>query len=264
MENKLYDVLVLGYGKSGQSAVKKLLGKGLSLAIADGSLLCGHRRKLPMPYSGKSDFSGKIGASSAGADLYKLDASLMQYRRGLFITYTGDGDAICSKSVLVATGTLPKRDPWSRDGISPGEGVCAVIGGTDEAIDLAKLASKAFAKVILIDRGMPDLPPAVKRIKGIETLSYCSVLSEKKTEEGKMKLTLSTGVDVEADEIAYADVMIPQTAFLPSNFMKKDPEGKLEESLVPGLAAAGSCTTGGKSGEAAAVELLAFLGKSAK
>jgi hypothetical protein len=264
MENKLYDILVLGYGKSGQAAVKKLLGKGLSLAIADGSLLCEHKRKLPMPCGGKSDTISKIGTSVAGADLYKLDASLMQYKRGLFITYMGNGDAICSKSMLVATGTLPKRDPWIRDGISTGEGVCAVIGGAGEAIDLAKLASKAFAKVILIDKSMPELTTAIKRIKNIETLPYCSVLSEKKMEEGKMRLTLSTGVDVEADAIAYEDILIPQTAFLPTGFMKKDAEGKIEESLIPGLTAAGSCTTWGKSGETAAAELLAFLEKSAK
>ena len=264
MENKLYDVLVLGYGKSGQAAAKRLLGKGLSLAIADGSLLCEHKRKLPLPCSGKSDLASKTGASIAGADLYKLDASLMQYKRGLFITYMGDGDAICSRSVLVATGTLPKKDPWARDGIGVGEGVCVVIGGTDEAVDLAKLASKAFAKVILIDRGMPELPAAVKRIKSIETLPYCSVLSEKKNEDGKMKLTLSTGVDVDADAIAYEDILIPQTAFLPAGFTKKDAEDKIEESLIPGLTAAGSCTAGGKSGEAAAADLLAFLGKTAK
>ncbi|MGD9715752.1 MAG: thioredoxin-disulfide reductase [Sulfuricurvum sp.] len=106
---------------------------------------------------------------------------------GIFTVHKGDGSSVEAKSVIVCTGSTPKRAGFIGEDVFFGRGVStcatcdgffykgkevAVIGGGDTALEEALYLAKICAKVYLIHRRdtFRAAPSTIERVKNTENI----------------------------------------------------------------------------------------------
>ncbi|TDA62709.1 thioredoxin-disulfide reductase [Sulfuricurvum sp. IAE1] len=106
---------------------------------------------------------------------------------GIFTVHKGDGSSVEAKSVIVCTGSTPKRAGFIGEDVFFGRGVStcatcdgffykgkevAVIGGGDTALEEALYLAKICAKVYLIHRRdtFRAAPSTIERVKNTESI----------------------------------------------------------------------------------------------
>ncbi|MEE2901362.1 MAG: NAD(P)/FAD-dependent oxidoreductase [Myxococcota bacterium] len=270
-DDKKYDLIIVGGGPAGLSAALVASSNFLSCVVIEKESTVGgqiHLADAPVldvlgqPASNGPELIANFQAqvrvrqeieTKCNTQVIKIDRDNEAWR-----VECDDGAALRGKSVLLATGTCPR--PWgvqgaealtstehARDELAQFAGqAVAVIGGGDEASDLAVCLSKIGAKVHLLVRSTLRARPrfaepllAREDIKILEN----TVVSTMEKAGDTWRLQLSADQSLEVSEIfvrigvqrVVPDVH-PRPEFLSDGRLKIDDQGR---TSVPGLYAAG-------------------------
>jgi len=296
---KLYDITIIGAGPAGMTAAIYAGRSNKSVAIIDKDGFGGQIVKSPKieNYPGFSSISGVDLATNMYEQMCSLETVehiideviLVKYLRGVFICYFADNTTICSKSLIIATGsthkTLNLNTPnlyycATCDGpFFKNKNVIVVGSGNTGATYALELAS--YCKHVYICDTTFNLMCEASLARQIEAkkdkitfLPNCTIESVENKDDKLVSITLDTKETIKVSAIFGAIGTIPQTEFLSDQFVDKDEYGYIISvagivSKIPGLFVAGDCrtsqvkqiTTAVADGTFTAVKAIKFINK---
>lgn len=295
MSNMLYDTCIIGAGPAGMTAAIYLGRAGKTVALLDSAGYGGNISKSPKVENipGFASISG----ADFSANMYEqvlqyeniehiiCEAKLLRYDHGMFKLRTDENQLICSKSLIVATGTQHK--PLTLD--TPNIYYCVtcdgplfknknvfVVGSGNTGAVYAEELSNYCNNVYICDVTMEMCCESViaKQLMekpNVHWLPNCSIVEAINTNDSLTAVKLSNYETVECSGIFAAIGMEANTAIV-DNFVSKQ-DGFISTLpdcstlIVPGLFAAGDCrvkdvrqvTTAVGDGTTAAISALKFL-----
>lgn len=297
MENKLYDIAIIGAGPAGMTSAIYAGRANKVVALIDKDGFGGQIAKSPrvenipgfLKISGV-DFAEKMYeqvTSLPTVTHFINEVNLIKYNYGSFIIYFTNGSFICSKSLIVATGNKPRELKLNTknvyycvtcDGPFFKKENVLVVGsgntGAAYALELATYCKHVYICDITMNMMCESITAEkIKNNKKITFLPNCSIKEVKSDKEGNLKTVItSTGNELPVKAIFGAIGMIPQTDVISIQFVKKDEKGYIisddcKTTLVPGVFVAGDCrqktirqvTTAVSDGTTAAIKAMNFL-----
>jgi thioredoxin reductase (NADPH) len=260
------DLLVVGSGPAGVCCALQARRDGLDvLLVGDepiGGLVRAARRIDNL--AGTPRVAGRALAEAmsgqiAAAGVPRIDGRVAALRRedGTFVATTAGGMPVRARAVCLATGTRP-RD-WLADA---GEGVVrdarafaadlrgssvVVVGGGEAALDTALSAADRGARVTVLVRGSdvrgaPGLRDEVRRA-GIE-LRFGTEVDSVAGGPGSWTIRCAGGDEIGADVLAACVGRTARDDLFRELSGGSPPEPSVEQSLAPGLFAAGDVIRG--------------------
>jgi pyruvate/2-oxoglutarate dehydrogenase complex dihydrolipoamide dehydrogenase (E3) component len=274
MDNKTFDVIVIGAGPVGENVADRVVQGGLSVAIVERELVggeCSYWACMPTKALLRSGAALRAARQVPGAReavTGDLDVAAVLKRRDAFASnWKDDGQASWLESVgvplyrghgrissarvvevagkdgstatltarhavVVATGSgalvpdlegLRQAQPWtSREVVATGEipGRLAIIGGGVVASEMATAFAGLGASVTMLARDgvLPLAEPFVGehvveslRESGVSVRLGAEAASVKRADDGTVSITLTSGEQVEADELLVAIGRTPNT-----------------------------------------------------
>lgn len=301
MQEKIYDILIIGSGPAGMSAAIYAGRSDMSVAIFDKEGFGGNIAKSPkvenlpgfVSISG-ADFSANMYQQMSALptiEHFIAEIALVSYRYGLFRVNTVDNELYCGKSLIFATGTEHKTVPLNTSDIY----YCAtcdgpffknknviVLGsgnsGATYALELASYCKTVFMCDITLDMSCEKvLQERIKATKNIHWLPNCSINEVTNNKEGRLSsVRLTNGDSLKCNAIFAAIGLTPQTSIV-GPFAKLDDRGYIitdncVTTNIPGVFAAGDCrnskvkqaVTAAADGAVAAIEAMKFLKETLK
>lgn len=292
MENKLYDITIIGAGPAGMTAAIYAGRAGKSVALLDKDGFGGQIAKSPKVENipGFASISGidfatkmfKQISSFETIEHFIGEAILIQYKRGIFIvSLDSTKTTVCSKSLIFATGCkpreikLPTKDIYycvTCDGPFFKNKPVIVLGsgntGATYALELARYCKHVYLCDITMNLMCePILADKIKENKKITFLPNCTVKTVNNKDDGALEsVTLTTFDIIKVNAIFSALGMIPQTK-IAERFVNFDENKYINMPEIPGVFAAGDCTTSkikqvtaaAASGTAAALDAINFV-----
>lgn len=244
-QNKLYDLVVIGASREGLHTAKYFSKKYQNLNI--------------LLVSSSFNYGKPLGLS------YTQDTVVFsEYLFGIIKLYLKTSGHICTKNVILATGTQPRmldcvntrRVAYNIFQLSKGtkKHTVAVIGQSKDFADLLSKLSRKFKKVYLCTAESElDIPETVTSLinqyKNIQLLPLSLVLKVQPSEKGLVyNIKLNTNGFVKCNFILALTERMPAKNCLNNQMVALDSNGyyKINGSHktgpVPGIFAVGSCT----------------------
>lgn len=297
MEDKMYDIAIIGAGPAGMTAAIYAGRAEKAVALIDKDGFGGQIAKSPKVENipGFTFIRGMKFAEKMYRQicLYPTiehiieEVTLVQYRRGIFMINLSDGSMICSRSLIIASGNKPRELSLNTKNVYycvtcdgpffKGQDVIVVGSGNTGAayaLELANYCRKVYICDITMDMMCERVSAEkLKSKKNVVFLSNCSIKDVRNDKSGNLEaVVMSTGNEVPVKAIFGAAGMIPQTKFVSGQFVRKDDKGYIvsdscESDLVPGLFIAGDCrqkdirqvTTAVSDGTTAAIKAMKFI-----
>lgn len=302
MENKIYDVIIIGAGPAGMTAAIYAGRAGKTVALIDKEGFGGNIAKSPKVENipGFVSISGTDFAINMFNQVTALptvehiinEVALLKYYRGLIKVICSDNLLICGKSLIIATGTeykklnLPTKDIYycvTCDGpMFKGKDVFVVGSGNSGAVYALELATYC-KNVYLCDITMTlccedTLAKRIEENQKIHWLPNCTIKEVKHNKKGDLaSVTLSTYETIKTNAIFVAIGLEPKTDFTSGLVTLNDKKfisasDNCTSDLVPNIFIAGDCrakdirqvTTACADGTTAALKAIKYLeGKNA-
>ncbi|MBT4209691.1 MAG: thioredoxin-disulfide reductase [Candidatus Komeilibacteria bacterium] len=277
MEDKIYDVVIIGAGPSGLTAAIYTSRRAMETLVVSKDI--GGQMALTDDignYPGFELIAGldlaqkfKTQAEKTGTKLDFKEIVSINKEDKIFTLKTTDNSEFKAKSVILAFGLTPRNleVPGEKEFTGRGVSYCAtcdgplykdktvvVVGGGNSALDAAEYTSKLAKQVYLIHRrdtfrGEQVLIDQVKATKNIEII-YDAVTSEikgdttvssyvYKTKDGKKHELTTDGIFIEVGHVAKTDWLGDLVEYTDRKEIKISRDC---ETKTPGLFAAGDIT----------------------
>lgn len=295
--NKIFDMCIIGAGPAGMTAAIYAGRAGKSVAIVDKDGFGGNIAKSPKVENipGFTSISGVDFASNMYAQMTSSsnvehvvgEAVYLKYKHGLILTTLSDNQIICSKTLIIATGTrhrelkLDTKDIYycvTCDGPFFKNKNVIVVGsgntGATYALELAEYCKTVYICDVTINMCCePILAKRIEENKKIHWLPNCTISGVKNDKDNKLtSINLSTYETIKVNAIFAAIGMDPQTEIV-RQFAHLDDKGYADAKescttgCAPGVFVAGDCrskkvrqvATAVADGATAAIEAIKFL-----
>lgn len=290
MENKIYDIIIIGAGPAGMTAAIYAGRANKSVCLIDKEGFGGNIAKSPKVENipGFVSIAGVDFATNMYEQVCNLpnvehvieEVVLLNYNHGLFKISLSDNSLVLGLSVIIATGTTPRKlglttnDVYycvTCDGpLFKNKNVFVVGSGNTGAtyalelstycknVYLCDISDKMLCEKTLVDR--------ISETKNIFWLP-ATVIKDTVDKDGKLA-SVKTSHDevIKCNAIFSAIGMIPQTDFV-GQFAKTNDKNYLVSSNIPGVFIAGDCrdskvkqvTTAVSDGTYAALDAINFV-----
>lgn len=274
MQDKVYDMCIIGGGIAGRSAAIRASKLGLDVAIFDKAgfeqsitkinedvlaqieILPNYSKTTETNFS-KSIFNQMT--EFENLNIISNEIVLINYRYGLFRLSTKNNELYCSKSIIFATGTAPKSVNlasndiyYCNNNLPDLKAKNAIIcGSSNIGISYALALANQYKNIFICDKylEMHCDPVLVKKINEINNIHWLPNTEIKEIRNGKdneiTSVLLSTGTTLKCSIIIMDTELIPQTNIV-KPFAKLDEFGYIIApdcitTLIPGVFAAGEC-----------------------
>lgn len=274
--NIFYDILVVGSGPAGSTAAIYASRDGFKTGVIEGNMPGGLLttttviENFPGFVNGIDGFelvmNMKNQAIRYGAEYIQGKVAKIE-KNDNFVVYTEDNTIIEAKSVIIASGSSPRKLGYESEARFWGKGVhtCAtcdgafyrnkevvVIGGGDSAMEESHFLAKFATKVTILNRSeepkatkvMQDKALSDSKVSLINSTEVIEFFGNDKLERIRIKNSI-TGANEEmlVDGVFLAIGHIPNTGYL-EGFAELEPSGNIKVShnvytSVDGLFAAG-------------------------
>lgn len=280
MENKIYNLIIIGAGPAGLSASIYASRYGVEHIVV-GELLGGQiaeTHKLDN-YPGIEDISGfefsqKLGdhAKKYGVEILPKKIKKITKENEIFKLETGNGEVLQAKTILLSTGTK-KRElniPGEKELMGKGVSYCAtcdgffykgktvgIIGGSDSAVTAALYLADLCQKVYLIYRKSELraepiwVKQAIKneKIEVIYNTNVTEILGKEKLEEVKLDKEYNGSNKLKIDGLFIEAGSIPHIDYALDLGIETDEQGYVKvqkngQTSVSGVFSAGDITDG--------------------
>ena len=296
MENKMYDIIIIGAGPAGMTAAVYAGRSNKEVALIDKNGFGGNIANSPIVENipGFKSISGIDFATNLYEQVCALptinhiidEAVLLNYKHGMIIVSLASGEKVFGKSLIIATGTehkmldLPTQNIYycaTCDGPLFKNKSVIVVGsgntGATYALDLANYCKQVYLCDITTKMCCePVLSSRIEKSSKISWLPNCSIKSVTNNKEGKLtSITLSTYESIKVAAIFSAIGMSPKTDFT-NDLVEKNTAGFIKQlttntTLVPNIFVAGDCadkeirqvTTACSDGTIAAIHAIKYL-----
>lgn len=249
MQDKLYDVIIIGASKEGINAYNSLKRSAPEKSVVVIS----------------REFSNVTARNSVlTADRVEKEVVYTSDRRGIMIAICQDDTRICGLCLIIATGTKPKKFSFktnnvyydvkevkSRAKVSP----ILLVGQDDKAVRSAIELAGKFRKVYMCLETLElqcsdELKAKISELDNIAILPLCKVKNLINDKNGNlMKVQLSTLDEIECKYLFCSLGQVPDLKGIGEQMITTDKEGYIkinddfETEVVPGVYAVGRCTT---------------------